>query len=68
MTHMRLIRLSLLLLLVVLLAAAASPQSIPVTAKSRQSQDTDRSVCPEPSIPQAVSAQVNLCVDRLVDA
>jgi len=68
MTRMRLIRRSLLSLLAVLVAETTLAQSMPVTAGSKRPQHASSVACPEPSNPQAVAAEVNLCNDRLIDA
>ncbi|SRR5579875_349037 len=71
-TQRQLIRFLLLVLLVALLAEAAMAQNATRasgTAAARQPQALDpATVCSEPSDPRAVSADVNLCVDRLVKA
>lgn len=70
--RMRLIRrLSLLVLLAVLVAGSTSAQSLPPptgSAKAIQLQTTDGISCSEPPYRQSVNVEVNLCVDRLVDA
>jgi len=67
--RMRLIRtLILSMLLAGLSVEAASAQSIPITAKATQPEDTNGPACSEPANPQALNAEVNLCIDRLVKA
>jgi hypothetical protein len=64
-------RLSSSVLLAGLIALAASAQSVSPTirtAKAVQLQSIDSIFCSEPLNPQAVSAAVNLCMDRLVRA
>lgn len=70
--RIRLIRpLSLLVLPVVLVAGPTSAQSLPPPAgpaKAIQLQSTDGISCSAPPPPQSVNAEVNLCVDALVQA